>query len=323
MSERIEVSSSPRISVVMAIFKEPIEWIRQAIDSILCQTYKDFEFIIINDNPGRIDNREILDEYSRLDSRVIIIENERNIGLTKSLNKGISIAKGEYIARMDADDISLPKRFETQVSFMDSHKSIGVCGTAIRTFGDKHNTVYYPEDNSTIFLFLDNCFAHPTVVMRKDIANLLYDENCIFAQDFDLWYRAFSCGASFYNIQEPLLFYRCNQRQISSNRRIEQDKIAQAIRRKAYDDYSRKHNIGLFMEDVSFSLENILLFFEKTELPDRERSKFLYYLLLSNESSFFPLFVFVIKHKMYHYVRIGNLIRVLYYTLKGDNYKKF
>lgn len=107
---------SPLVSVVMAIYNEPVEWMRQAIDSILYQSFKDFEFIIINDNPIRVENKEILDEYSAKDSRVIVVLNEENIGLTKSLNKGLAIASGEYIARMDADDIAMPERLRMQYS---------------------------------------------------------------------------------------------------------------------------------------------------------------------------------------------------------------
>ena len=101
----------------MSIYSEEEEWIRESIDSILNQTFSDFEFIIINDNPNRDKNNSLLTEYTRIDNRIIIITNEENIGLTKSLNKGLEIARGKYIARMDADDISLPTRFEKQVDF--------------------------------------------------------------------------------------------------------------------------------------------------------------------------------------------------------------
>ena len=96
---------SVKLSVVMSIYKEPVEWMRQSIDSILNQTFTDFEFVIVNDNPIRSENRDILDEYSKKDFRIIVLSNDENIGLTKSLNKGLRISKGKYIARMDADDI--------------------------------------------------------------------------------------------------------------------------------------------------------------------------------------------------------------------------
>ena len=94
-----------KISVIMSIYSEKEEWIKESIDSILSQTFRDFEFIIINDNPKRKQNENLLLEYSQKDNRIIVITNKENIGLTKSLNKGLSIAKGKYIARMDADII--------------------------------------------------------------------------------------------------------------------------------------------------------------------------------------------------------------------------
>ncbi|MFJ1380822.1 glycosyltransferase family 2 protein [Capnocytophaga canimorsus] len=103
-----------RISIIMAIYNEKIEWMRQSIDSILNQTFSDFEFIIINDNPQMRDNQLLTSEYVKKDKRIKKIHNEQ---LTKSLNKGLKIAEGQYIARLNADDIALPKRFEKQVYF--------------------------------------------------------------------------------------------------------------------------------------------------------------------------------------------------------------
>ena len=98
------------ISVVMSVYNEPVDWIRQSIDSILNQTFRYFEFIIINDNPEGISQKKMLKDFAAKDNRIKIIENEENKGLTKSLNIGISKATGKYIARMDADDISMPDR---------------------------------------------------------------------------------------------------------------------------------------------------------------------------------------------------------------------
>ena len=108
----------PKLSVVMSVYNEPTEWITQSIDSILNQTFRDFEFIIINDNPEREENESLLNSYSQKDKRIVVIKNEQNLGLTKSLNIGINEAKGDYIVRMDADDYSFPERFEKQVQFM-------------------------------------------------------------------------------------------------------------------------------------------------------------------------------------------------------------
>ena len=98
----------PKISVIMSVYSERVDWIRKSIDSILNQTYSDFEFIIVNDKPDKEENAQLLEEYAARDSRIKVLTNEENIGLTKSLNKAFALAEGEFIARMDADDMALP-----------------------------------------------------------------------------------------------------------------------------------------------------------------------------------------------------------------------
>ena len=134
------MTNSPLVSVVMSVFVEPEKWLRNAIDSILTQTYSNLEFLIINDNYERMLNKRVLDEYAHTDKRIRIITNQSNQGLTKSLNKGISIAQGKYIARMDADDFSLPNRIERQVAFLELNSEVIVCGTNIAYFGMEERT---------------------------------------------------------------------------------------------------------------------------------------------------------------------------------------
>ena len=114
----------PIISVIMSVYNEPLDWVQESIDSILQQTFGNFEFIIINDNPNNKELFDFLITNKIKDNRIIIINNDENIGLTKSLNKGLERAKGEYIARMDADDISLPERLEKQINFLNTNHII-------------------------------------------------------------------------------------------------------------------------------------------------------------------------------------------------------
>ena len=114
----------PKISVIMSVYSERVDWIRKSIDSILNQTYSDFEFIIVNDKPDKEENAQLLEEYAARDSRIKVLTNEENIGLTKSLNKAFALAEGEFIARMDADDMALPERFKIQLEFMNAHPEI-------------------------------------------------------------------------------------------------------------------------------------------------------------------------------------------------------
>lgn len=227
----------PKISVVMSVYKEPVDWMRQSIDSILNQTYTDFEFIIINDKPDREENARLLNEYAKKDNRIKIITNEENIGLTKSLNKGISIAKGEYIARMDADDISLPQRFEKQIVYMESHPDIVASGTGSFII-DEGNHICDIINASTdpvyirTTLIFKTAITHPSAMIRNEVdgIRIKYDEHFKLAQDYALW--GFLSQYSLGNIREPLIQYRISRDQISSSRKLEQDAYAREIKQE-------------------------------------------------------------------------------------------
>jgi len=202
---------NPMISVVMSVYNAE-KYLDEAIQSILHQSYKDFEFIIIND--GSTDRSlEIIKKYQNKDKRIILITRE-NKGLIFSLNEGIKKSKGKYIARMDADDISLPERFQSQIKLLESNNEIGVCGTAIIGFSDdmKKNISYYSENNKELKteLLFSSVFAHPTVMMRRKLFkkfNLKYEEKYKNAEDFGLWVQM-SEYTKFSNIKDPLLKYR-------------------------------------------------------------------------------------------------------------------
>ena len=238
------------ISVIMSIYSEKEEWIKESIDSILNQTFSDFEFIIINDNPNRDKNKSLLAEYTQIDNRIIIITNEENIGLTKSLNKGLRIAKGKYIARMDADDISLPTRFQKQVDFLDNNPEYIVCGTNISYFGDTKMFLYsdwIKLDNDAIKaqLIFNSCFAHPTVMIRKNILlnhNIFYDENYKQAQDYRLWEELYNFG-KYKNLEEKLLKYRISFNQVSNKNNSNQVLLGQKIRRRIIQNWLNSINI--------------------------------------------------------------------------------
>ena len=119
----------PKISVIMSIYNTRREYIIRAVDSILKQTFDDFEFIIVNDGSEDF-VRETIQTFS--DKRIKYLENGKNIGLVRSLNRALELSSGEYIARMDSDDISLPQRFERQVEYMDKNPHVGVLGTKCR-----------------------------------------------------------------------------------------------------------------------------------------------------------------------------------------------
>lgn len=238
------------ISVIMSIYSEKVEWIRESIDSILNQTFSDFEFIIINDNPKREENKKILSGYAQKDNRIVILTNEENIGLTKSLNKGLDIAKGIYVARMDADDISLPTRFQKQVDFLENNSEYIVCGTNISYFGEKKKFTYsdwikYKNDEIKASLMFNSCFAHPTVMIRKSVLdqnNIRYDEVYKQAQDYRLW-EILSDYGKYFNLEEKLLKYRISKNQVSNKNNERQVNLGNQVRRRVIIKWLKSINI--------------------------------------------------------------------------------
>lgn len=241
----------PAISVVISIYNEPEIWLRESIDSILNQTFSDFEFIIINDNPERELNNTILTEYQSKDKRIVIITNEVNIGLTKSLNIGIKIAKGKYLARMDADDIALPTRFEKQVNYLENNKEYVACGSRASVINEKGkiiNKLLVPIKDSSIRsqFIIGNPMIHPSLMICKDVlkANkLLYDENLRYSQDYELIRNLLSFG-KLHNLKDKLIFYRKSSKQISSANLDAQNSIANLIRMRLFTQQFKINNLS-------------------------------------------------------------------------------
>jgi glycosyltransferase involved in cell wall biosynthesis len=211
------LSGPPLVSVVMPVYHAD-EYLPEAIESIMNQKFRDFEFIIICDDPSE-KTKEIIDKYQNTDKRINAIYQKRE-GLVASLNKGFSMARGKYIARMDADDISLPQRFEGQVKFLENHQDIGICGTGILMKYHFINKKWlYPSDDASIKakLLFSSPFAHPTIMIRRDILSkveIVYDPEYKHAEDYELWVRC-SEFTRFANLKIPLLVYRLNKSNIS------------------------------------------------------------------------------------------------------------
>lgn len=205
----INENKIPVISVVMSVYNAE-KYLDEAIESILNQTFKDFEFIIIND--GSTDKSlEIIEKYQKEYNRIVLISRE-NKGLIYSLNEGIEKARGEYIARMDADDISLPNRFEEQVELLSKNSKIDVVGCNYQLIDEKSNikgdVVKVPMTNEDILMNLCYTvpFAHPSVMIRKSIfENFKYEINP--TEDYLLWTKIFN-GENFRNIEKLLFKYR-------------------------------------------------------------------------------------------------------------------
>lgn len=225
----------PLVSVVLPVYNGE-KYLAEAIDSILAQTFGDFELIMIDD--GSTDrSRGILREYEKKDARVRVIVRE-NRGLATTLNDSIDIARGTWIARMDQDDIALPVRFERQLAWLGK-TGADICGSWVRRFGsaDKRVVRLRQSDEAikTELLFCSP-LAHPTVMMRADLVRgLRYDSAWEKAEDYDLWERAAEAGWKMTNVPEVLLMYRQHEAQISTSTLTRQEQLAQQIRRRYWD----------------------------------------------------------------------------------------
>jgi glycosyltransferase involved in cell wall biosynthesis len=210
--------TAPVVSVVMSVFNGQA-FLREAIESILSQTFHDFEFLVIDD--GSTDSTAgILASYASRDGRMRVVHHE-NKGRAASLNIGINIATGGYIARMDADDIALPHRLQEQLDFMERHAEVGLLGGAaevINRAGQILSIYRPPLEDSEIrsTLVHHNVFFHPTVVMRKEVvvASGGYRKALLDADDYDLWLRIAE-RSQLANLGEPVLRYRIHPDQVS------------------------------------------------------------------------------------------------------------
>ncbi len=197
-----------KISVLMPVYKTPEKYLREAIESVLNQTFTDFEFLILDDCPE--DNRqEIVMSYK--DERIKYLQNDSNMGISASRNKLIDLSHGEYLAVMDHDDICLPDRFSKEVDYLDKHPKVGVVSGQLNSIVSKTKTKN-PTDNHSIKLALMRVCAisHPASMIRKSVLienNIHYEEQYTPSEDYALWCRLLPL-TEFYNFPDVVLKYR-------------------------------------------------------------------------------------------------------------------
>jgi glycosyltransferase involved in cell wall biosynthesis len=240
--------TEPLVSVLLP-FRNPGVYFAPAVESILCQTLSDFELLLLDDG-STDDSPNFAETVGARDSRIRHIRAESSIGLSAQLNKGIELARGRYLARMDADDISMPQRFEKQVALLQREPSIGICGTIAQEFSDRgmgHRWIL-PQLSDDVFclMFLRCCFNHPSVMIRASCLlenGLRYDESYIVAQDYALWYQLLKLTGG-YNIQEPLLHYRRFPEQLSQAASPRKLTEVEMLRRQI------RHDLGISESEV-------------------------------------------------------------------------
>jgi glycosyltransferase involved in cell wall biosynthesis len=209
----------PLVSIVLPVFNGE-KYLKESLDSVIAQSYQNWELVIIND--GSTDGTENL-ILNYKDERIKYFPNDGNKGIIFSLNRGLRESKGEYIARLDSDDIALPFRIEKQVDFMSGNPDYTLCGTYFKTIDSKGKllkNVAFPSNNrdAQSYLLLHNCFCHSAIMMRSHIAkDLQYDEKFQICEDYDLWYRISRLG-KILNLPEYATLYRVHDNNMSTRK---------------------------------------------------------------------------------------------------------
>lgn len=257
------------ISVLMSVYDEPRVFVEKAVNSILNQTYKNFEFLIVVDKPDNYQIISYLRNIETSDSRVKVFINERNFGLAKSLNRAIDNAEGVYFARMDADDISLPKRFEDELSYLQE-KKLDVIG-CIADIIDENDQIWgeissFPENKTAVLKMLpyQNVLIHPTVFMKADVIKSVGGyRNFPTCQDYDLWLRLITDGYKIGILNKKLFYFRKHDSSITSTKRYSQVLNERYIRMlykersiSGKEDSFSEDNLKAFLKSHGFFDEN-------------------------------------------------------------------
>jgi glycosyltransferase involved in cell wall biosynthesis len=225
----MQTDSPPLISVVMPVYNTSA-YVKEAIESILNQTYTHFEFLIFND--GSTDNSvDLIKTYN--DPRIKLYDYPVNTGYVTHLNKGLEVAKGEFIARMDSDDIAYPERFMVQIQYLINNPEIGFCGTQVKYINTEYLEPCLPTNNDDIKISLITACAlwHPTAMLRKQVLqahNLNYDPDFLYTEDHDLWCKLINVTQAA-NLADTLLDYRRHDKQVSNTKAVLQKEARKEI----------------------------------------------------------------------------------------------
>lgn len=276
----------PKVSVLMTVFNTA-PYLKEAIDSILNQSFNDFEFIIIDDK-STDSSREIISSYE--DSRIILIENETNLGIVASANLGLRKARGKYIARMDSDDIAVSDRLAVQYRFLEDHKDIFLVAGSFNFINSKGDVIstHIREMNAIEIrsaIPKKNPIHQPTVMWRNE-GNIFYREKALYCEDRDLWFRLAQEGKRFYILPDILLSYRVHAHSVSISKKKVQEAFIKKVnewyyerektRVDAYDSFDaesfaskiRKKDVG---EHIAATRELKLYFKENSDMQEFRR----------------------------------------------------
>ncbi len=236
---------APKVSVLMPVYKTNVDFLNESIKSILNQTFKDFEFIILDDCPD--DPRENLVK-SFNDERIKYFKNKKNLGISDSRNKLIELASGEYLAIFDHDDISLPERLEKEVQYLDENKGVGVVSCQMKFIHSNYKTPY-PNTNQLIKGTLPHlcCIAHTAAMIRKSVIdnhNIRYEKEFSPCEDYMLWARLMDI-TMFHNLNDVLVLYRDSNENTSHNSAAIMSDKTTAIREYLYEKHKNIKQLSL------------------------------------------------------------------------------
>jgi len=241
MAENHNRTKAPRVSVIMPVYNADF-FLGQAIESILGQTFTDFEFVIVDDG-SRDRSWEIIEAYARADARIRAFRNAENFKLSKTLNRAIEASRGEYLVRMDSDDVSMPERLAIQVAFMDANPEVGVSGGTMQIINEQDKRIgvrrYYATDAEIrAHLFRFSPFSHPTIILRHAVLDKAGGyEHCFNpAEDYELYFRLGRIS-KFGNVPQTLLRYRVVPKSMTTGSTRAMESKTLEIRRKAVREY--------------------------------------------------------------------------------------
>lgn len=261
------MTTRPKVSVLLPAYNAE-KYLPEAIESILKQSYQDFELLVVDDC-STDSTWQVIQKYANLDSRVVAIQNQKNLKLSGSLNVAIAHANGDYLARMDADDWSYPDRFQKQVTYMDANPEVGIVGGSMEVCDELLNVVstrryHQTDDDIRRHLFRYSPFSHPLIMIRKSVIDEVggYRDKFNPAEDYELYFRV-GKRAKFGNLQDVLLKYRVIPKSMTTGgtRKMEEKTIA--IRRLYAKDYEMTaidlvytwmHQLSLFIVPSSWKI---------------------------------------------------------------------
>ena len=245
------LSNDVAVSILLPIYREPLSWVQASVNSMLHQTFEDYELLSLVDNPEHKEVIEWLEYIAQNDERLVIVKNPKNLGLPLNLNQGITLAKGKYIARMDADDIAFPTRLEKQYRFMEANSNIDLCGCQVRKIDENNNVIGASKSATSAkaiqqIINYNNPLTHITWFGKKEV---FLESGCYHpipnAEDYDLLARIIKKGYKVVNLPEALIYMRVHLQGQTGGKSLEQ-KICFKYIQKKIADFQKNHTIWTY-----------------------------------------------------------------------------